>query len=152
MELTYELLRADINGELQAVAGFYEQTSGRDGAFWIAPPGLSRVLGQTLGEGDGATTRFPLTRALLGYIEPVQATSGVSAVYLAGVAQAAGWSVTAGFYPAIEFATAPAAGASVAADFDALQLCRFAEDVADFENFMALLWRWGSVRLQTVRP
>ena len=31
------------------------------------------------------------------------------------------------------------------------RLCRFSEDVADLENFMALLWTWGSVKLQTVR-
>ena len=30
-------------------------------------------------------------------------------------------------------------------------LCRFAEDVADLENFMPLLWRWGQVKLQTAR-
>ena len=30
-------------------------------------------------------------------------------------------------------------------------LCRFAEDVADLENFMSLLWNWGSVKMQTVR-
>jgi hypothetical protein len=30
-------------------------------------------------------------------------------------------------------------------------LCRFSEDVADLENFMALLWSWGSVKMQTVR-
>ena len=37
------------------------------------------------------------------------------------------------------------------ADFAAPRLCRFSEDVADLENFMALLWKWGSVKLTTVR-
>jgi hypothetical protein len=36
-------------------------------------------------------------------------------------------------------------------DFAAPRLCRFSEDVADLENFMALLWKWGSVKLTTVR-
>ena len=150
--LTYEPLRADANAELQAIAGFYATVGGADGAFWLSPPGLSLASAQSLGEGDGSTTTFALIRSLAGYSEPVQATSGVAAVYLDGVAQATGWSVSAGFYPAITFATAPAAGAAVSADFGVLWLCRFAEDVADLENFMTLLWRWGSVKLQTTRP
>lgn len=31
-------------------------------------------------------------------------------------------------------------------------LCRFSEDVADLENFMALLWSFGTCKLQTVKP
>ena len=152
VELTFELLRADASDELQAIAGFFEQIAGSAGAFWIAPPGLAEVFGQNLGEGDGATTTFPLIRTMLNYAESAPETSGVSAVYLDGVAQGSGWSVTSGFYPAITFATAPAAGSLVSADFGVLWLCRFAEDVADLENFMTLLWRWQSVKLQTVRP
>ncbi len=152
IELNYDALRADANAELQAIAGFYAESGGRAGAFWIAPPGLAIIAGQTLGSGDGVTTAFPLTRSVFGYSEPVQAASGVSAVYLNNVAQSAGWRVTSGFYPAIVFATAPASGTVVSADFGVLWLCRFAEDVADLENFMTLLWRFRSVKLQTVRP
>ncbi len=152
IELTYDLLRADANAELQAIAGFYENRRGQGGAFWLSPPGLSVVCGQTLGAGDGVTTIFPLKRSFDFYSEPVQATSGVSAVYVNGGAQASGWSVTSGFYPAVVFAAPPPPGAAISSDFGALWLCRFAEDVADLENFMTLLWRWGSVKLQTVRP
>jgi hypothetical protein len=151
IELSYDLLRADADAELQAIAGFYADIGGQGGAFWLAPPGLSLVTGQLLGAGDGVTTSFALKRGLEGYAEPVQATSGVSAVYLGGVAQGAGWSVTPGFCPAIDFVAPPPAGVTVSADFGVMWLCRFAEDVADLENFMTLLWRWGSVKLQTVR-
>ncbi len=151
IELNYDLLRADANAELQAIAGFYGEMGGQGGAFWLAPPGLAAASQQPLGTGDGVTTTFPLKRSFGGYSEPVQATSGVSAVYLNG-AQASGWSATAGFYPAIDLAAPPAPGAAISADFGVLWLCRFAEDVADLENFMTLLWRWGSVKLQTVRP
>ena len=78
VELTYELLRADANAELQTLAGFYLTAGGANALFWFTP------------------TNAP-------------------------------------------------------ADFGAPRLCRFSEDVADLENFMALLWRWGSVKLQTVR-
>jgi hypothetical protein len=137
---------------LQTIAGFYLGLSGQDAAFWFAPPGLSALTDQALGVGDGTKTVFPLVAHTGGAAEPVQATSGVSAVYLNGGPQATGWSVSSGYAPAIVFSAAPGAGVSVAAEFGALWLCRFSEDVADLENFMTLLWRWRSVKLQTVRP
>jgi hypothetical protein len=151
IELTYDVLRADVNAELQTIAGFYASLAGRDGAFWFAPPGLSALVNQALGVGDGARTVFALMATTGGAVEPVQASGGVSAVYLNG-ASSEGWTVSGGYAPAITFSTPPAAGVRVSADFDVLWLCRFAEDVADFENFSALLWRWGTVKLQTTRP
>jgi hypothetical protein len=152
IELTYDVLRADANAELQAIAGFYAGVAGRNGAFWFAPPGLSALAGQPLGVGNGTQTMFALLSATGGAVEPVRATSGVSAVYLNGAVQTGGWSVAGGYLPALVFTNPPAAGVAVSADFGVLWLCRFAEDVADFENFSALLWRWRTVKLQTTRP
>ncbi len=152
-EFTYELLRAaPTYAELQQIAGFYNEQRGRDALFWVDVPIWSALAGQALGTGDGETTSFPLVRTFESYREPVLATSGVGAVYLAGIAQGTGWSVTSGYAPEIEFATAPAEGVVVSADFGALYLCRFSEDVADFENFMALFWEFQTCKLQTVRP
>jgi hypothetical protein len=59
----------------------------------------------------------------------------------------------AGFYltqcgaDALFWFTPPNAPAALGAPL----LCRFSEDVADLENFMALLWKWGSVKLSNVR-
>jgi hypothetical protein len=61
--------------------------------------------------------------------------------------------IIAGFYleqggaEALFWFTPPNAPAAVSAPL----LCRFSEDVADLENFMSLLWNWGSVKLTTVR-
>jgi hypothetical protein len=138
---------------MQAIAGFFAQMSGAATPFWLAPPGLASVTGQALGSGDGSTTTFALQRSFGSYIEPVAGASGVTAVYLDGIAQsAAAWSVTAGYAPAIVFAAAPAAGAAVSADFGILWLCRFAEDIIDFEEFIAMLFELRSVKLSTVRP
>ncbi|HEY2250526.1 MAG TPA: glycoside hydrolase TIM-barrel-like domain-containing protein, partial [Planctomycetaceae bacterium] len=152
IELTYELLRAGAANEFETIAGFYTEVAGRYEAFWFAPPGLSALTGQALGTGNGVQTVFPLVSGTENPVEPVQATSGVSAVYLDSALQAAGWSVSSGYSPTITFATAPNADVAVTADFGVLWLCRFAEDVADFENFMALLWSFRSVKLQTTRP
>ena len=137
--------------ELQAIAGFFAQVSGQDEPFWIAPPGLSAATGQAIGIGDGLTTVFPLVASIGSYTGPVFGTSAVPAVYLNGVAPPAGWTVSSGYLPVITFTSAPTAGAAVTADFDILWLCRFAEDVQDFEEFMTMLWMLRTVRLMTVR-
>lgn len=153
IELTWDLLRADAaHAELQAIAGFFAAVSGQATPFWFAPPALSALVGQGIGTGDGKTAVFPLVRSVGGYGEAVQGTSGVSAVYLDSVAQSAGWSVSAGDAPAITFATAPAAGVAVSADFGVLFLTRFADDGLDFEEFMTMLFTLGTARLTTVRP
>ena len=152
IELTYEVLRSDaLNHELQTIAGFFEQMSGADTPFWFAPPGLSTVIGQALGTGDGATTAFPLVQTFGAYSEAVKGTSGVSAVYLNGVS-VGGWTVSAGYNPVVTFSAAPGAGLAISADFGMLWLCRFAEDVQDLEEFMAMLWTLRTLRLSTVRP
>jgi hypothetical protein len=47
---------------------------------------------------------------------------------------------------------APGVGVEIAADFRILWLCRFAEDIQDFEEFMTTLWALRTVRFMTVRP
>ena len=153
IELTYDLLDADAAQlELRAIAGFFAEQQGQNAPFWIAPPGLSTVAGQVLGNGNGSTTTFVLVRAFGAYTEPVAATAGVTAVYLNGVPLGSGWSVSSGYGPTITFTAAPGAGVVVTADYGLLWLCRFAEDVADLENFMSLLWNWRTIKLQMVRP
>jgi uncharacterized protein (TIGR02217 family) len=153
IDLTYDLLRADAaHLELQAIAGFFEQASGEAAPFWVEPPGLSAVTGQGIGVGDGSQTVFPLVASIGSYIGPVYGTSGVATVYLNGVAEPSGWSVSNQYLPAITFTSPPLTGAAITADFSILWLCRFAEDVQDFEEFMTMLWALRTVRLVTVRP
>ena len=153
IDLTYDLLRADAaHLELQAIAGFFEQASGEAAPFWVEAPGLSAVTGQAIGVGDGSQTIFPLVASIGSYIGPVYGTSGVAAVYLNGVAEPSGWSVSNGYLPALTFTSAPGASVTISADFSVLWLCRFADDVQDFEEFMTMLWALRTVRLVTVRP
>jgi uncharacterized protein (TIGR02217 family) len=153
IDLTYDLLRADAaHLELQAIAGFFEQASGEATPFWVEPPDLSAVTGQAIGVGNGSQTVFPLVASIGPYVGPVYGTSGVAAVYLNGVAEPSGWYVSNGYLPALAFTSAPDASVTISADFGVLWLCRFAEDVQDFEEFMTMLWALRTVRLATVRP
>ncbi|HVC44847.1 MAG TPA: DUF2460 domain-containing protein [Candidatus Binataceae bacterium] len=141
-ELTFDFLRADpVAAEFQALAGFFNARQGAFGTFLYADADDNAVTGQTIATGDGATTAFQLVRAFGGFIEPVLAPNVVSAVTLAGVAQApSAYSVDAAM-GLLTFTAAPASGAAVAADFSYYFRCRFAEDTLDFEKFMATLYR-----------
>jgi hypothetical protein len=153
IDLTYDILRSDLADlELQAIAAFFELAGGAAAPFWVEPPGLSVATGELIGAGDGSQTVFPLAVSIGSYTGPVYGTPGVAAIYLDGAAQPAGWSVSSGYLPAITFTAAPGTGASITADFGVLWLCRFAEDVQDFEEFMTMLWTLRTVRLVTVRP
>jgi uncharacterized protein (TIGR02217 family) len=154
VELTYDLLRsAAAYAEMQTIAGFFADVAGEATPFWFAPPGLAAVAGGVLGTGDGATTSFALTRSWGSYSEPVYGTSGVTAVYENGVLVAgSAYSVSSGYAPVVTFATAPAMGIPITADFGVLWLCRFADDVLDFEEFMSMLFELQVVKLQTVKP
>ena len=106
-----------------------------------------------LGIGDGSNTTFPLRRGFGDYGEAAQGTSGVTAVYQNGLpVGGAAWSVSPGYLPAVVFAAPPEVGVAVSADFDLLWLCRFSDDVADFEEFMAMLWTFRTVKMRTARP
>jgi uncharacterized protein (TIGR02217 family) len=153
IELTYELLRsAAAYAELQEVAGFFAAMLGKATPFWVAPPGLASLAAQAIGTGDGSTSVFPLLATAGGYSAAAQGTSGVSAVYLDGAPLGASrYAISAGAAPMVTIAPPPAAGVSVTADFGLLMLCRFSDDFVDLEEFMAMLWTFKTVKLQTVR-
>ncbi|HUZ30942.1 MAG TPA: DUF2460 domain-containing protein [Xanthobacteraceae bacterium] len=141
-ELTFDFLRADpVAAEFQALAGFFNARQGAFGTFLYADADDNAVAGQAIGTGDGATTSFQFVRAFGGFIEPVLAPNVVSAVTLAGVAQAPSTYSVDSTTGLLTFTTAPAFGAAVAASFTYYFRCRFAEDTLDFEKFMATLYR-----------
>ena len=155
IELTYELLRADAAyAELQAIAGFFEQMQGRATPFWLAPPGLATSSASRSGSATDATATFALART----IRRLQRAGGGDVGRLGGLSQrraaadlAAG-RVSAGYAAGDRVRDGARRGRAVSADFGALWLCRFADDVADLEEFMTMLWTLETVKLQTVRP
>ena len=116
--------------------------AGRDWSVHVKPKFATQVASHV----SGRETRAP-TRA--GALYDIELTFEA----LRADAAHAEFQTIAGFYAAVGGAdgffwfTPPNADALL----DAPLLCRFAEDVADFENFTALLWSWGMVRLQSVR-
>ena len=164
ISLTYSYLHddgqhVDQNGysELQQIAGFFLARQGQFDSFLIDLAQLTRkpldstVSGQPIGIGDNSTTSFQLVRNIGGYLEQVQNPAGQSAtVYVASVKKTAGtdYTITNGM---VSFASPPATGAAVTADFQWLWRVRFAQDSEEFDNFMYQLWECKKVELVSVR-
>jgi uncharacterized protein (TIGR02217 family) len=153
IELNYDLLgMVSPNTELQEIVGFFEERGGEAASFYFEPPMLSPAWTQALGAGDGTTSTFAFAVAIGGAAIAPENVGTVSAVYLDGVAQSSGFLVNAtALAPSVTFATAPAAGVAVTADFRWYFLCRFDDDSADTEEFMATLYALQSLKLRTVR-
>jgi uncharacterized protein (TIGR02217 family) len=153
IELSFNLLRGDATpAEMQQVVAFLARRAGKGQAFLFAPPGaLGQCANAPLGVGDGAQTRFVLTRAFGGFVETVQAIIGAPTISVNGaVFSATGYALS--ILPAtITFASPPAPGAVLTADFTAAHLARFIDDDLDLEQFMANVWATQNLKLETVR-
>jgi uncharacterized protein (TIGR02217 family) len=159
--LTYALLRDkhDTRGagglgvgydELRTLAGFFLQQQGAFAPFLFDDTTDDSVTGQSIGTGDSSTTVFQLVRTFGGFTEPVVAPNVVSAIYFNAVLQSAsGYAVdaTSGL---VTFTTAPPTGQAITADFTYYFRVRFADDTAEFENFMYQLWSLKQIKLQSV--
>ncbi len=155
-ELTFTALDATATGSygavgaasLQTLAGFFLSQQGQYQAFLYVDPSDNSVTAQPIGTGDGSTTSFTFVRPIGPFIGPADVVTGVSSVTLSGVA-ASGWSQSGD--NGLSFASAPGAGVAIAASFTFAYRVRFAADVADFEEFMALLMELKTVKLAGVR-
>lgn len=159
--LTYSLLRdgTDSRGtiglgtgffELQTLVGFFLQQQGAFGGFLFDDPTDDKVIGQLIGTGDSATTIFQLVRTFGGFTENVIAPNIVTAIYFNGALQSsAGYSVDAAT-GLVTFTVAPPNTNVITADFTYYFLVRFAEDTAEFENFMFQLWELKQIKLESI--
>jgi uncharacterized protein (TIGR02217 family) len=154
-ELTFEGLAADASfpglgaQSLQSLMGFFLQRQGQFGQFLYVDPSDNSATLQSIGSGDGATLSFTMPRTLGGFAEPVGWVTSIASVYLNGVSQASGWSLAPP--NALVFAAPPGVGVAITATFSYAFVCRFLEDVQDFEEFMQNLWALQSLKFRSVR-
>jgi uncharacterized protein (TIGR02217 family) len=135
---------------LQELMGFFLTMQGQFGTFLYNDPSDGAVSAQALGTGDGATNSFTFQRSLGGFTEPVGWVNGTPVIYLNGVAQSSGFTITPP--NTLTFASAPSSGVAISADFTYAFQCRFLDDALDFENFMQNLWAVKSVKFRSVKP
>lgn len=150
-ELTYEILRADtVYQELQQLMGFFLQRQGQFDTFLFMDPTDNLVASQVIGVGDGTTTVFPLIRNLGGWVEPVGQAANQPTVTVGGVPSAA-WGIEAPNL--LVFSVPPALGAQVRVEnLEFYFVCRFLDDVQEYENFSEALWQLRTCKFRSVKP
>ena len=136
---------------LQTLMGIYLQCQGQAGRFLYLDPSDCQATGQLLGAGNGTAQAFTFIHSIGGYGWPVGQVepSGVN-VYLNGTVQTSGWSIT--LPNTLVFAAAPSAGVQVTADYSHYYLCRFIDDVQEFQQMMAGIWTMSSFKFRSVKP
>jgi len=136
---------------LQSLMGFFLQLQGQFETFLYVDPDDATTTAQTFATGDGSTKSFIMMRALGGFLEPVGWVTGISNVYVNGAVQpGTSYSLTAP--NTLTFASAPASGTAVSADFAYAFNCRFIDDQMDFEEFMSNIWKLDSMKFRSVKP
>jgi uncharacterized protein (TIGR02217 family) len=134
---------------LQALMGFFLECQGQYGTFLYVDPTDSSATAVTFSTGDGTTESFTFSRYMGAFLEPVGWVTNVSNVYLNGVNQTSGWSLSTP--NSVVFVSPPGSGVSIAATFAYAFQCRFDSDDMDFEQFMSALWKVDSLKFKSVR-
>jgi len=171
-DLSYEILRDDtVNNELKTLMGFYLARQGAYDSFLYVDPSDNTIAGQTIGSGDGNTKTFQLIRTYGSTnfnftepqldIQPPNSPTPILNVYLNGVKQNSGWSVSYYQSGILTFTSAPGNGVVITADFSYYKRVCFLEfqqssqsgsaNADAFGNFMYNLWELKSLTLITVR-
>lgn len=141
LALSYSVLRAGAEAELQNVVGFFNARKGKFDSFLYSDPLDSSVVGQSFGVGNGTTKDFQLVRAFGGNAEPVMNLNGAPTIKVNGVTKTLGVDYTINSYGMVTFVVAPANGAELTWDGAYFYRVRFKQDSADFEQFLWLLWQ-----------
>jgi hypothetical protein len=134
---------------LQALMGYFLQCQGQYGTFLYTDPTDSAATNVTFATGDGATMSFTFSRYMGSFLEPVGWVTSVSNVYLNGVNQPSGWSLSTP--NSLDFSSPPGSGVTIAATFAYAFQCRFDADDQDFEQFMSNLWKADGIKFRSVR-
>ena len=128
-DLPFGILRA---ADQTAFWGFYNACSGGYDTFLFDDKSDDFAQGARLGVGDGATTQFQFVRSYAGlFVEPrldIQQSPIPPNIYLNGVLQSSGYSISYLNSGRVTFTTAPGSGTVITADFYFYWRVRFKED------------------------
>ncbi|EXI85589.1 MAG: hypothetical protein AW11_03417 [Candidatus Accumulibacter regalis] len=146
--LSYEVLRG-ANGfaELQALVGFFNARQGSFDSFLYSDPSDNAVTAQAFGTGNGSTTAFQLKRTYGGATEPIFGVNGSPSIYVGGVPQGGGYTISS--TGLVTFSAAPPAAAALTWTGQFYFRCRFANDQSEFEQFLRDLWQARKVEFVT---
>jgi uncharacterized protein (TIGR02217 family) len=138
--------------DLRSLMDFFRARRGAARAFRFRDPFDHGVAGQVIGSGNGNQTRFALVKTYGAGADaerrPITRPVAASVVVRLNGQVVTGWTLDGG---AIQFATAPATGAVISADFTFDVPVRFAEDMLAIDSATFLAGEAASVPLIEVR-
>lgn len=147
--LSYDVLRATAEAELQELMGFYNLMQGSFESFLYRDPSDNAVAASIFDVSDGIKRTYFLTRKLGQYVEPIAALQDTPKVFIDAVETTA---FTVDLAKAsITFSVAPAAGKTLTWTGGFYYRVRFANDELQFDEFMKNLWQAKKVELISVK-
>jgi hypothetical protein len=164
-ELTYNVLRGAPypQQEYETLLGFFLKQNGSLTGFKYRHPRWNETTAQSFATTDGTTQQYaPLLRSIgsgatiamepVGVIDDAQPFRLYRDGILIDPADATwGYTLvtTTPWAQAVHFNSVPAAGHVLTVDMSYFYFCKFADDTADFEEFMHRLYTVSSVKLQS---
>lgn len=149
--LSYEVLRAGAEVELQTLEGFFNLRQGSHDTFLYNDPDDRSVTDQSFGTGNGTQTVFALARTRGGFTEPVQSLNSAPVIKVAGVTKTLTTDYTISALGVVTFVAAPAAAAALTWSGTYYWRCKFLQDMAEFDQFLHDLWQLQRLEFRTVK-
>lgn len=157
--LKYDVLRqASAFQELQTLVGFFNARQGRFDSFLYSDPTDNAVIGQNFGTGTGSATQYQLVRdygagGFIGRenVYDINNSPSVPKIYVNGVLKTLTTDYTINSVGVVTFVVAPPAAQPLTWDGFYNWRVRFADDVAEFNNFLSLLWEAKQIAFVTAK-
>jgi uncharacterized protein (TIGR02217 family) len=150
-KLSYEFLRDTVAfPELKTLASFYNLMYGGYDTFLFTDPDDNAVVAQTIGTGNASNKVFQLVRTMGSFTEPVYDVNGTPSIYLNGVLQSSGYTISS--TGVVTFTAAPGSGVAVTWTGSYYWRCAFDDDTLTLSKFMTQLWEAKTVKFTTVKP
>lgn len=131
IDLSFEYLSLT---DWKALLGFFNLRRGRFDSFLFEDANDKSVVAQSFGTGNGTQTVFQLVRTLGGFTEPCENINGTPSIYLNGVLQASGYTISS--TGVVTFSAAPANTVAITWTGSYYWRVRFEQDSSEFEENM----------------
>lgn len=165
-ETTFELLRDMTQNfapdwqrnpyvELQEITQLFMSCYGQYGSFlWDCEHDNSRAQG-FIGNGDGSTSTFVVQRAWgfgdSAFFEPVGAITRIDALYYNGALLDEGAVSATLSGNQVTFSPAPPGNTRITADFYFSYLCRWLDDMQEYEQWSHNLWTYKKCKFISIK-
>lgn len=150
--LSFEVLRTKgaVN-ELETLAAFFNRHKGSFESFLYEDPNDNQAVRQSLGRVIPGKRDYQLLRNIGGFTEPVTALNGRPEIWVGNVRRTYGRDYVIDENTGVLRFLADMPTAEITWSGRFYYRVRFADDSADFENFIGRLWRAKKIELVSVK-